>query len=102
MRILEEVNLEGYFEGICGGYDALSKPSPEGISYLLDDINPENVVVIGDSLGDIIGGHKFGATALGAMWGHGNNHGYTAFKEHGARESFETVASLAKFLESHI
>ena len=101
-RILDEVKLLKYFEAICGGYDALSKPSPSGIEYLVPGTSPENVVVIGDSLGDIIGGHKFGATALGAMWAHGNNYGYDGFKEHGAEESFETVASLKKFIESYI
>jgi phosphoglycolate phosphatase len=90
------------FEDICGGTDAPGKPSADGIHYLLPQINPKNVVVIGDSLGDIIGGKKFGAQTIGAMWGHQDPTAGRIYTEYGANNSFLTVNEFKEFIENKI
>jgi phosphoglycolate phosphatase len=100
--ILTSLGVISFFEDICGGNNAPSKPSPEGIELLLPAVNPENVIVIGDSLGDIIGGHNFGAHCIGAMWGHGDERAREAYLEHGAKESFLNLLDCKQYIEKLI
>ncbi|MDP7319205.1 MAG: HAD-IA family hydrolase [Bacteriovoracaceae bacterium] len=100
--ILEDLKLLSYFSGICGGSDAASKPSAEGIEQLVFGENPKNVIVIGDSLGDIIGAKKFGATALAAMWGHQQASAAKAYAEHGADESFLSVDECKNYIAKRL
>ncbi len=57
------------------------------------------MVVIGDSLGDIIGGSKFGAHCIGAMWGHRDASASKLYAEHGAKASFIEIKELRKYIE---
>lgn len=100
--ILHSLKVDTYFEDICGGNDAPGKPTPDGIFYLIPDVNPENVIVIGDSLGDIIGGTKFGAHCIGAMWGHGDASAAEAYASYGAKTSFIAVDECSKYIEKLI
>lgn len=102
VQILEKQGVSGFFEDICGSDNATSKPSPDGINFLLPGVNPENVIVIGDSLGDIIGGSKFGAHCLGAMWGHGDESAASMYAEYGAKKSFLKISELEKYLDELI
>ncbi len=99
---LAKNGIESYFSDVCGGNNAASKPSPAGIEYLISEVNPQNVIVIGDSIGDIIGGQKFGATSFGAMWGHGSNEAFEIFKSYGAESSFREVKEFEDYLRKHI
>ena len=99
---LEELDVMSHFDGVYGGDDGPGKPAPDGISVLLPEVNPQNVIVIGDSIGDIIGGKKFGASCIGAMWGHGDASASSIYKEYGASESFLTVNELKQYLEDKI
>jgi phosphoglycolate phosphatase-like HAD superfamily hydrolase len=67
---LKQNNVLGYFEDIqCANDGAYPKPSPEGLIEMLEGINKEEVVVIGDNYSDMIGAKKFGAKyRVGALW----------------------------------
>ncbi len=101
-EILEDLGVLQYFQEICGGNDAPGKPGPEGLYHLLPAVNPQNVVVIGDSLGDIIGGSKFGAHCIGAMWGHGDISASRLYAERGAKASFLKIDELKEYLKKLI
>jgi len=100
--ILTDLGIRSHFEAICGGHDAQSKPSPDGIEMLVSPANPQNVIVIGDSLGDIIGGVSFGAHSIGAMWGHGDPNAAIAYEQRGAKASFLKVEKLKDYLDKLI
>ena len=87
---------------MCGGDTAEMKPSTEGIKYLLEGQEYENVIVIGDSIGDIIGGKNFGATSLGAMWSHRTDQARGSFASYGAFKSFQDPKELLEFLKEYI
>ena len=91
VEILESLGIISEFNELSCGIEAESKPSPEGIKNLLEDIDPNEVAVIGDSLGDIVGGTQFGARTFGALWGHGNNEASELFDDYGAEKSFVSV-----------
>ncbi len=98
-EILESLGVYSFFTDICGCNNAPSKPSPEGIEYLVPGVKAENVIVIGDSVGDIIGGKKFGAHTIGAGWGHGNSGAMQVYAEYGAHVSFMDVSELRTYIE---
>ena len=100
--ILEKHGVLSFFDDICGSDSAPGKPSPAGINFLLPGVKPENVVVIGDSLGDIIGGSKFGAHCIGAMWGHGDASAESTYAEYGAKISFIEISKLKKYIDKII
>jgi phosphoglycolate phosphatase-like HAD superfamily hydrolase len=102
VSILEEQGILSYFEDICGSDNAAGKPSAAGIEFLLPGVKPENVIVIGDSLGDIIGGSKFGAHCIGAMWGHGDASAESMYAEYGAKNSFIEINKLKEYIEKLI
>lgn len=101
-KILKELNAIKYFEDICGGDTATMKPSSEGLEYLLPDISPENVIVIGDSMGDIIGAKSFGARAMGALWAHRDERAVSHFLENGATDTFLTANDFREYILEYI
>lgn len=102
VQILTELNIYGHFEDVCGFDCAERKPSVAGIEYLLPEVDPNKVIVIGDSLGDIIGGKKFGAYCIGAMWAHGEAGAAETYAEYGASASFLSVEECQKHIEKLI
>jgi len=102
VEILRSLGIIDKFDELACGNEAKRKPEIEALENLLPGIDPKEVAMIGDSLGDIIGGSKFGASAFGAMWGHGSDYVKEAFLEHGAVESFMRVEDLESYLEKLI
>lgn len=101
-RILDGLNLRNSFKDICGSDTASLKPSTAGLEYLVPEAKPENVIVIGDSMGDIMGAKNFGGYAVGVTWSHGNNRAKDKFIEAGANQVFNTVVELKEFLLARI
>ncbi len=99
---LEEQNILHFFQDVCGGQTTAPKPSPEGIEYLVPEASAENVIVIGDSIGDIIGGKMFGAFTIGALWSHGSSEYAQSFYDEGADLCVQTVDELTDFLMNRI
>lgn len=101
-EILKNLEIGHFFKSICGMNDAPGKPSPEGLRYLLPGIAAENVIVIGDSMGDIIGANAFGAHAIAALWGRSGLQETDAYVKHGAKAIFTDVEKCRVYLSSLI
>lgn len=101
-EILQECGLLKYFKDICGGDTAQTKPSADGLHYLLPEVAVENIIVIGDSIGDIIGAKSFGATGIGALWSHDSLRYQNLFIENGASQTFDKVAELKDWIFKNI
>lgn len=75
VKILEEFNLAGYFDFVSGS-DMNEKNSnkSEIIRYALDmnNIAPEEAVMIGDRKHDIIGAKANGVHSIGVLYGYGD------------------------------
>lgn len=102
MSSLEEFKIKSYFDDFATPDEASQKPSPAGLEYLLADVDPAKVAVIGDSLGDMIGASQFGAQGLAALWAHGSKEAIESLKSYGAKECFMTTDELKQFLASNI
>jgi HAD superfamily hydrolase (TIGR01509 family) len=68
LRTLELIGLDGYFEEdfILGRDEATPKPDPDGILQLADlwNVNPDEVVMVGDYLYDLQAGRSAGSTTI--------------------------------------
>lgn len=98
VEILEYLGIMSQFELLSCGGESSAKPSSEGIKDILFDLDPKKVVVIGDSLGDMIGGSHFGGITIGAMWGHGSARAEQVMKENGADACFLKVEDFKKYI----
>lgn len=101
-EILSKQGVLSFFIDICGGDSAARKPSAEGLEYLLSGVNAQNVIVIGDSIGDIIGAKSFGATAVAVLWDKKDERAEAAFIQAGAYKTFFSPQELKLFLEKSI
>ena len=72
--ILEHFDLAKYFEAICGATLDKSRSSKEDvIAYLLaENGRADNMVMVGDTIYDIIGASAHGIEAIGVSWGYGS------------------------------
>lgn len=68
LEILKSLDIIGFFEDISTSSDCEVKPNPEGLLNMLGDVNPKEVIIIGDSSSDIYGAKNFGAISIGALW----------------------------------
>jgi HAD superfamily hydrolase (TIGR01549 family) len=67
-KILNNLGLFDFFDGICCGDETLSKPDPQGLERLVGEYPREKVIVVGDSETDIQGAKKFGCRVIAALW----------------------------------
>ena len=71
-EILEHFGLSGYFEGICGATFDKSRDSKSAvISYLVEKYNPQNMIMVGDTVFDVEGASELGIDTIGVSWGFG-------------------------------
>lgn len=78
------------------------KPSIDGLEALLIEAPKEEILVIGDSFGDVIGGTSFGAFSVGALWGHCSENASSQMEKVGAQKCFSSVAEFNFFLKDKI
>jgi phosphoglycolate phosphatase len=102
VEILDFFDITEMFSDLSCGPEALSKPSPEGIRNMLGDVDPQSVAVIGDSIGDLVGGAEFGALCIGAMWGHTNTSASKVMLENGADFVCRDVNECRKIIKEYI
>lgn len=102
VEILSSLAIIGQFKGMSCGGEMTAKPSIDGLESLMIKAPKEEILLIGDSLGDIVGGVSFGAFTVGALWGHGSDQGRKVMLEYGAKECFKTVAEFENFLKDKI
>lgn len=68
LEILDNIGIKEAFEDIrCRG-DCDPKPSVAGLTEMLSGIDPNKIVVIGDSYADMQGAKAFEAWAIGCTW----------------------------------
>lgn len=72
-EILEHFGMAKYFTMICGASYDLSRNSKEAvIAYLLEESGEAgNMIMVGDTIFDIIGAKAHGIPAVGVSWGYG-------------------------------
>lgn len=102
VEILQSLAIIDHFSGFACGGEMKPKPSVQGLESLLIEDRSESIALVGDSLGDMIGGRSFGALCIGALWGHGNLDGEKVMLESGADICFGNVLEFKKFLEDKI
>lgn len=101
IEILDSLGIISEFKDLScvGSSEAAQKPSPEGIqNMLLHAESRDEVIVIGDSLGDMIGGKRYGAHTIGALWSHGNMDSQQTYIDHGADIFFTDINECRNYL----
>lgn len=72
LQILDHFGLHSFFQVVVTSDQLLyPKPHPEGIMCVLNSLNsqPEDAVMIGDAVNDIVAAQKANVTAIAVTWG---------------------------------
>jgi pyrophosphatase PpaX len=99
---LEALGLAGYFDLIVSGNDVEKhKPDPEGIRKVIKAFNlpPEEVVMVGDSVGDIKASRGAGVNMAAVLW---DSYDTERVLGAGAEYVFYEVAELLAWFRTHI
>ena len=72
-EVLDHFELSGYFEKICGAtMDGSRSHKADVIQYLLDQVSDvPNIVMVGDTVFDVIGAAEHKIPCIGVSWGYG-------------------------------
>jgi HAD superfamily hydrolase (TIGR01549 family) len=95
---LSKLGVDHYFDLIVTGDDVENhKPSPEGILKFVHHfkLNPERVLMIGDSVSDVIASKEAGIKIASVLW---DSYGSEEVKALGSDYYFHTVEELKGFL----
>lgn len=75
VKLLKDLNLDHYFSMVVGG-DTLPqrKPAPEPLWYVAEilGVQPENMLMVGDSHNDILAAKAASCPAVGVTFGYGD------------------------------
>ena len=74
-RIIDHFNLRGYFERVFGAeLDGRHSDKTELLGYALQStcVDPSQAMMIGDRSYDMVGARNNGMTAIGVLYGYGN------------------------------
>jgi HAD superfamily hydrolase (TIGR01549 family) len=99
---LEELGIKEYFDMIVTGDDVDNhKPSSDGIMKFINHfkLNKDEVLMIGDSPGDVRASKEAGVKIASAMW---DSYAAEKVKGLGSDYYFNTVEKLKEFLDSKI
>ena len=99
---LNKLGIDHYFDLIITGDDVENhKPSPEGILKFVNHfkLKPEKVLMIGDSVSDIIASREAGIKIASVLW---DSYGHEEVKSITSDYYFCTVDELEKFLQKVI
>ena len=95
---LEKLGVDYYFDLIVTGDDVENhKPSPEGILKFVNHfgLKPERVLMIGDSVSDVIASKQAGVKVASVLW---DSYGGEEVKTLNSDYYFHTVEELREFL----
>jgi len=95
---LKKLGVEQYFDLIITGDDVQNhKPSPEGILKFVNHfrLNPERVLMIGDSVSDVIAAKEAGVKVASVLW---DSYGGEEVKTLSSDFYFYSVKELRDFL----
>ena len=99
-RILENLKLATYFDGIYGSVPGGKLDyKPELLAHILheQDICASHSIMVGDRRHDIVGAHAVNMRGLGVLWGYGSRDELEAA---GADQLVELTADLARVVLS--
>ena len=99
-RILENLKLATYFDGIYGSVPGGKLDhKPELLAHILseEDICASHSLMVGDRRHDIVGAHAVNMRGLGVLWGYGSRDELEAA---GADQLVELTADLARVVLS--
>ena len=99
---LEELGIKNYFTMIVTGDEVENhKPSPEGILQFIDryKLKKDEVLMIGDSPGDVKASKQAGIKIASALW---DSYAAEKVKNLGSDYYFNTVEELREFLSRNI
>ena len=99
---LEELGVINYFEMIVTGDEVLNhKPAPDGIISIIEKYNfkKDEVLMIGDSVGDFKASKDAGVKIASALW---DSYSAKKVKQLGSNYYFNTVEELKIFLIQQI
>lgn len=73
IKILEHFDLAKYFTKICGAATDRSRNTKEAvIAYLMEETGEkENMIMVGDTIYDVLGAKSLGIPCIGVSWGYG-------------------------------
>ena len=99
VEILEHFDLARFFDRICGASLDRSRSSKDAvIAYLLQQHRTEEpVVMVGDTVFDILGAAAHGIPAVGVAWGYGS---VEEMKKAGAAAIAATMDELLSILQT--
>jgi HAD superfamily hydrolase (TIGR01509 family) len=99
---LSKIGILDYFDLIISGDDVKNhKPSPEGILKFAEKFNlqPSNILMIGDAPADIIAAKTAGAKVASVLW---DSYALDTIKRLKADFYFNTVEELHKFISRQL
>lgn len=99
---LNKLEIDPYFDLIITGDDVENhKPSPEGILKFVNRfrLKPERVLMIGDSVSDVIASREAGTKIASVLW---DSYGHEEVKTLNSDYYFCTVDELGKFFQKVI
>jgi phosphoglycolate phosphatase-like HAD superfamily hydrolase len=102
MITLKKLGVDHYFDLIVTGDDVTNhKPSPEGILKFVNKFKfrPERVLMIGDSVSDVIASKKAGIKVASVLW---DSYGSKAVKTLNSDYYFYSVQALKEFFYSTV
>jgi phosphoglycolate phosphatase-like HAD superfamily hydrolase len=98
--ILTDNDLLGYFVALSCGDDAAPKPQVGSLVKLLPNVHANSVLILGDSVHDLMGAQAFGANFVAAAWASPAIR--VMFEQSGVTPIFDTVDSFKNYLEEVI
>jgi pyrophosphatase PpaX len=99
---LDALGIAGYFDLVVSGNDVTKhKPDPEGILKVIRtfDLQPQEVLMVGDSLGDIKASRGAGVNMAAVLW---DSYDSERVRNAGAEFVFDEVSDLLAWLRTHI
>jgi phosphoglycolate phosphatase len=99
-RIIPHFGLDEHFTSVTGSeLDGTRSDKAEIIAHILkrENIEPSQAIMIGDREHDMIGAHKNGIPAIGALWGYGTGR---ELMESGATLCARTPRLIAELIVS--
>lgn len=101
VKIMEYFDIAKYFTRICGAASDRSRNTKEAvISYLMEQTGENhNMVMVGDTVYDILGAKALGIPAIGVSWGYGD---VAQMEQAGAIAIANTTDELLSTLEGSI
>ena len=99
ITVLRHFDLEQFFTGICGAaMDESRTNKEEVIAYLLEkNGTADNMLMIGDTVFDVLGAASHGIPAIGVSWGYGNPE---EMRKAGAIAVAKNMEELLRYIET--